>query len=241
MNGTSMASPHVAAAAALLLGARPDLTPDQVEAALEGTAKDLGTTGKDNDYGYGRIDAAAALGSVSGSAPVVTPVAVTTSVSSRSVTYGTKTSTTFTATPWAGQDASLCVSVAGGTWSCATVRTSATGTYTLTRAATASFRARLAVAATGTNTAASATTTYTVKAVVSVSRTAKKTLTVKVTGAAGQKLTVQRYANKRWTTVKSWTATSSRTITGLVSGGAYRVVLASNAKVLGVTSKTVKA
>ncbi|MFI1994362.1 S8 family peptidase [Actinoplanes sp. NPDC020271] len=245
MNGTSMASPHVAAVAALLLAAAPDLTPDQVESALGSTAKDLGPTGKDTDYGYGRIDAAAALTSVTGSvpvtAPVVTTVAVTSSVSSRSVAYGTRTSTTFTATPWAGRPASLCISVAGGSWSCSTVTTGATGTYPLTRAATASFRARLSVAATTTNTAASATTTYTVKAVVSVRRTAKKTLVVAVTGATGQRLVVQRYANRRWSTVKSYRATSSRKVTGLVSGGSYRVVLSSNAKVLGVTSKTVKA
>ncbi|MCW2139562.1 S8 family peptidase [Actinoplanes cyaneus] len=253
MNGTSMASPHVAAAAALLLGTRPDLTPDAVESALESTAKDLGTAGKDTDYGYGRIDAAAALAAITGAPPVtpsptvttppvvVAEVAVSTSVTGRSVAYGTRTSTTFKATPWAGKPASLCVSVAGGSWSCSIVRTSSTGTYTLTRVASASFRARLSVAATATNSAASATTTYTVKAVVSVSRTRSRTLTVKVTGATGQKLVVQRYVNRRWSTVKTYSATSSRKITGLVRGGAYRVVLSSNAKVLGVTSKTVKA
>lgn len=262
MNGTSMASPHVAATAALILAAHPDLTPDQVESALESTAVDLGTKGKDDDFGYGRIDAAAALTSLASTptgsptpsdsptptpspsattTPVVTKVGMTTSVTSSSVNYGTKTATTFKATNWAGKPVALCVSTAGGAWACGTVKTSSTGTYTLSRAATASFRARLSVAAGGTNTAASATTTYTVKAVVSLSRTAKKTLTVKVTGATGQKLTLQRSVNKRWTSVKTYTATSSRKITGLVAGGSYRVVLASNAKVLGVTSKMVKA
>jgi subtilisin family serine protease len=50
-NGTSMASPHVAAIAALLEAYNPRLTPDEVEAAIEGSAVDLGPAGKDNDYG----------------------------------------------------------------------------------------------------------------------------------------------------------------------------------------------
>jgi serine protease len=60
-SGTSMASPHVAASAALIKAAYPALSPDQVQSALEKSAVDLGTEGKDTDYGYGRIDAAAAL------------------------------------------------------------------------------------------------------------------------------------------------------------------------------------
>jgi hypothetical protein len=75
MYGTSMASPHVAAVAALLKAYRPALTPDQVESALENSATDLGTPGRDDDYGYGRIDAAAALAAVDQptDAPVTTP------------------------------------------------------------------------------------------------------------------------------------------------------------------------
>ncbi|GAB2617323.1 hypothetical protein Aab01nite_30570 [Paractinoplanes abujensis] len=64
MSGTSMASPHVAAVAALLVAYQPALTPDQVESALTTSAVDLGPKGRDNDFGYGRIDAAAALAAV---------------------------------------------------------------------------------------------------------------------------------------------------------------------------------
>ena len=61
MDGTSMATPHVAGAVCLMLSKNPDLLPDEVDSILEMTAVDLGATGKDNDFGAGRIDALAAV------------------------------------------------------------------------------------------------------------------------------------------------------------------------------------
>jgi subtilisin family serine protease len=60
-SGTSMASPHVAGLAALMLSKNYDLTSDQVDPILETTALDLGPTGKDNDFGAGRIRAPEAI------------------------------------------------------------------------------------------------------------------------------------------------------------------------------------
>ncbi|MBN1126446.1 MAG: S8 family serine peptidase [Sedimentisphaerales bacterium] len=54
--GTSMAAPHVAAAAALILEANPSLTPIQVKELLQSTADDFGATGWDNVFGWGRIN-----------------------------------------------------------------------------------------------------------------------------------------------------------------------------------------
>ncbi|GAB7193320.1 hypothetical protein NUM3379_40290 [Kineococcus sp. NUM-3379] len=61
-NGTSMASPHVAAVAALVKAANPQLTPDQVEQVLKGSAQDLGAPGRDDRFGAGLVQAAAAVG-----------------------------------------------------------------------------------------------------------------------------------------------------------------------------------
>lgn len=61
MSGTSMATPHVAGVAALIKTLNPSFTELQVEARLKSTAVDLGPVGEDDNYGAGRIDAAAAV------------------------------------------------------------------------------------------------------------------------------------------------------------------------------------
>jgi subtilisin family serine protease len=60
-DGTSYAAPHVTGAAALILDKNPNLTPTQVQSLLQSTATDLGASGFDNNFGYGRIDASAAV------------------------------------------------------------------------------------------------------------------------------------------------------------------------------------
>jgi serine protease len=63
-HGTSMAAPHVAGLAAVLIASRrigPRPSPAAVERLIEQTARDLGAPGYDPRYGHGLIDAAAAL------------------------------------------------------------------------------------------------------------------------------------------------------------------------------------
>jgi subtilisin family serine protease len=78
--GTSMASPIVAGLVALIKARRPDLTPDEIEGLIEATAIDKGLAGKDQNYGYGRIDAgralAAAVAYVRPAPPAPAPVVV---------------------------------------------------------------------------------------------------------------------------------------------------------------------
>jgi len=61
MSGTSMATPHTAGTVCLMLSKNNNLSPAVVDSILEMTGVDLGPSGKDNDFGAGRIDALAAV------------------------------------------------------------------------------------------------------------------------------------------------------------------------------------
>ena len=61
MSGTSMACPHVSGVAALILAVYPQYTNDLVRQTLQSTAEDLGAPGWDIYYGYGLVDAEAAV------------------------------------------------------------------------------------------------------------------------------------------------------------------------------------
>jgi serine protease len=60
-DGTSMATPHVAGVAALIWSADTSRTNKQIRAALDATAVDLGDAGRDTSYGFGLVQAKAAL------------------------------------------------------------------------------------------------------------------------------------------------------------------------------------
>lgn len=59
--GTSASAPYVAGVAALVWSHFPNMTRDQLRVHLWKTAVDLGDSGCDEDYGYGRIDANASV------------------------------------------------------------------------------------------------------------------------------------------------------------------------------------
>jgi thermitase len=61
LSGTSMATPHVAGLAALILSRNAGLAPSEVRQIIEGAADDLGAAGYDIVYGHGRINAGRAL------------------------------------------------------------------------------------------------------------------------------------------------------------------------------------
>ncbi|OFQ26433.1 hypothetical protein HMPREF2955_05035 [Prevotella sp. HMSC073D09] len=60
-NGTSAACPQVAGVAALILSVKPDLSWTEVAHVLQKTARDLGPKGFDNTFGYGLVNAGAAV------------------------------------------------------------------------------------------------------------------------------------------------------------------------------------
>jgi serine protease len=67
--GTSMASPHVAAVAALVIASGvlgPHPSPDQVLSRIEHTAQPLGGSAPNANYGYGLVDAGAATAPIAG-------------------------------------------------------------------------------------------------------------------------------------------------------------------------------
>ncbi|OON62642.1 peptidase S8 [Massilia sp. KIM] len=65
-NGTSFASPVAAGVAGLMMAARPDLSGEQIEALLFKTSLDLGVAGRDPVFGYGRVNADAAVAAAVG-------------------------------------------------------------------------------------------------------------------------------------------------------------------------------
>jgi serine protease len=66
LSGTSMATPHVSGVAALVWSANPSWTNQQIRQALEVTAEDLGTPGYDTSFGWGLVQAKAALEELQG-------------------------------------------------------------------------------------------------------------------------------------------------------------------------------
>ena len=61
MQGTSMATPHVAGVVALMKSANPELAPAVIRHLLQATARDIGDLGWDERTGFGIVDAAAAV------------------------------------------------------------------------------------------------------------------------------------------------------------------------------------
>ncbi len=75
-DGTSMATPHTSAVAALVWSADPTATNVEIRDVLATTAQDLGNAGRDTDYGFGLVQAYDAIAALTGggtidNAPVV--------------------------------------------------------------------------------------------------------------------------------------------------------------------------
>jgi thermitase len=62
ISGTSMATPHVAGVAAVIRTKNPGLTAAQVVSKLDSSVDDLGAAGRDQSFGFGRVNLAKAAG-----------------------------------------------------------------------------------------------------------------------------------------------------------------------------------
>ena len=60
ISGTSMATPHVAGVAALLMSFKPSASATEIQQAMLDSAFDLGTSGRDDSFGFGLVQALAA-------------------------------------------------------------------------------------------------------------------------------------------------------------------------------------
>lgn len=128
MSGTSMAAPHISAAAAMVKLAHPSYSPAQIAQTIESCARDLGVSGRDDYYGYGLPDLSklatieptgVSLSRTSATVQVGGTVAITATVSPSHATNKTVT--------WSSNNASVATVGDGGT-----VRGVSPGTATVT-------------------------------------------------------------------------------------------------------------
>ncbi len=94
-SGTSMATPHVSGALALLKSYNQSLTNDELRSIIRDTAEDLGVAGNDGIYGYGLINVTKAMERISGE--IISPP-TTTSISSSEETSTLPLSSTSSST-----------------------------------------------------------------------------------------------------------------------------------------------
>ncbi len=113
-DGTSMATPHVSAVAALVWSANPSWTNAQIRQALTASAQDLGAVGKDNYYGYGLVQARAALtylGYGGPTPPENTAPTLTINTPVNGASFNVGTSIAFSATASDAEDGNLSASI----------------------------------------------------------------------------------------------------------------------------------
>lgn len=90
-SGTSMAAPHISALVAMVKLANPTYTPVQIEQTIKNNCKDLGTSGRDNTYGYGVPDFSKYA--------VVSPSSISLNKTSVTIAIGKTVALTATITP----------------------------------------------------------------------------------------------------------------------------------------------
>ncbi len=223
-SGTSMAAPHVAAAAALLASAAPGWSGQQIADALLSTADDIGAAGVDPASGHGLLDITAALqlaGAAPGpsappappptpvNAPTSPPVAPPNAPSApavarlrlsvpKQVRYGSAISIAVNATSATGSPVSVPVRITLGSTR-ATVRTATNGTGGVSIRATRSGTVAATVDGAGLKAAAKAAVRVVTDA--RLIRLGAGRVQVVVNPPLRQPVAVQHWRSGRWATV----------------------------------------
>ncbi|MET0422573.1 MAG: hypothetical protein ABW046_01775, partial [Actinoplanes sp.] len=160
--------------------------------------------------------------------------AVVSDAADRLINFGESTATTFTVLsagrPWAQRPVDACLITGADSPVCSTVTTAADGTVTLTRTAAASFQVRVSVGG------AERTVTYRVRATAVVTPAGRGVLEVRIGGASGQAVRLQRDTGAGWSSVLTFAAAAQVTIDGLDPGARYRVVVAATPTLTGTIS-----
>lgn len=111
-NGTSMATPHVSAVAALLWSANSSATNAEIREAMTATALDLGSAGRDNTFGFGLVQAADALTFLSGGTPPTNdPPFLTIDSPADGATFASGAEITFSGSAMDNQDGNISGSI----------------------------------------------------------------------------------------------------------------------------------
>jgi subtilisin family serine protease len=120
LSGTSMAAPHVAGAAALILSCNPSLNGAAVRAAMVGTVLDLGPAGVDNSFGAGLLNADAANIAAGCGGPIVDTTPPQTTITGAPANPTNSTTATFNFTSSEGGSTFECSIDAGAFAACST-------------------------------------------------------------------------------------------------------------------------
>jgi thermitase len=113
VSGTSFSAPLTAGLIALIWSADPSLTPDQVEGILKSGCDDLGSSGVDNTYGYGRINSYNSLLLIGGGGNTPPTVTISSPADNSTFTEGDSVVFTGSATDAEDNDGDLTASI---TW-----------------------------------------------------------------------------------------------------------------------------
>jgi len=232
LSGTSMASPHVAAAAALAIDEiGPTWTRAGVELLLKSTATDLGSSGRDSRYGYGLVNPVGTLRHINTHFVLTLPTAST--VGGDNVHVAGKLLRT-DGSAVSDVPATLSATLDGNNYSWA-LTTSSTGSFSKNVALphNATFTARFAGNGSTDDTSRAATF-----AKVSPRWTYSHTGSdVSVTNYSiyGQNLSLQKQSGSTWNTVSSVTVTQA-SWSAVAGEGTWRLHSAANSKVIARTS-----